>query len=506
MMSRPGGYSWLAHSRATAAVFSIAALVVSCDGGTTEPQVAAMNVHLPSSAADTIETRLLQPLGVVVVDQDGKPVPGIPVRFESLDRSPHSSYPGTLLHHVSLGRIGSDDAVTALTEVTDAAGRAAVAVRFGIIAGVARVRISSSQRGLVDTATFTVGAGAPFRAKFVGADTALHLGASAALAVSVVDRAGNPAPSPNFTISRQEGALAVSGTTVTAVAFGTGMVHVAASTFSDSVRVTVVPAGRLVVVQDRANPDDRDKVWLLDMDLSRKRLLGGPSSIAQSSRAPSWSPSGRLALQLGYLTFFVDTASGEASRAIQYPVSLRAEHTPEYTKDGSWVYFSGVPGSQNAALWRMRSDGTEAAQVGPAVDFYDVDAQPSPSPDGTRVVYWTNRTYRDTQRPAVRVLTVATGEVVDLGVSGTEPRWSPVSDDIVYRDGSTLRLMKADGTGQRVIGNSTGGYSRPPRWSPDGQWVIAQGGTGLHVINVSSGLILRLPPSTARYGELAWRP
>jgi Tol biopolymer transport system component len=204
--------------------------------------------------------------------------------------------------------------------------------------------------------------------------------------------------------------------------------------------------------------------------------------------------------------FFVDTATGAVSRAIQYSIPLKAEEAAEYTRDGAWVYFWGVPDHQNGVLWRMRSDGSDAARIGPAGDWYDIDASPSPSPDGTRVVYWSNRTHRDSYRPTIRVLTVATGEVVDLPVNGTDPKWSPVGDDILFRHESTLKIMKADGTGERVIGNPTGGYIRPAQWSPDGQWVIAQSGAGLHVINVASGLILRLPASTARYPEVAWRP
>jgi len=102
------------------------------------------------------------------------------------------------------------------------------------------------------------------------------------------------------------------------------------------------------------------------------------------------------------------------------------------------------------------------------------DAYPHLSPDGTRIVFQSNRTGNfeiSTTKPDgsdVKQLTF------HPAVDGT-PKWSPNGEKIVFaseRDGnSEIYVMNADGSGVTRLTNHPGDDSHPS-WSPDGTRII----------------------------------
>jgi Tol biopolymer transport system component len=68
----------------------------------------------------------------------------------------------------------------------------------------------------------------------------------------------------------------------------------------------------------------------------------------------------------------------------------------------------------------------------------------------------------------VAVLTVGTGQVVELG-GGTDPSWSPDGNQIVFVRTNGLYVMNADGSGVRLVLELTG--IAGPAWSPDGAYI-----------------------------------
>jgi TolB protein len=104
-----------------------------------------------------------------------------------------------------------------------------------------------------------------------------------------------------------------------------------------------------------------------------------------------------------------------------------------------------------------------------------INSYPSPSPDGDRVVFQSNRTGRfelyvmNRDGTGLRQLTSSPGHNVT-------PKWSPDGTLIVFAaepqpDNSEIYIMNADGSGQRLL-NPAWGDDSHPRFSPDGARVI----------------------------------
>lgn len=83
------------------------------------------------------------------------------------------------------------------------------------------------------------------------------------------------------------------------------------------------------------------------------------------------------------------------------------------------------------------------------------------SPDGRQIAFAITRD----NGPQVAVLTVGTGQVVELG-GGTDPSWSPDGSRIVFARSDGLYVMRADGSEVRLVLELTG--IAGPVWSPDG--------------------------------------
>ncbi len=117
-----------------------------------------------------------------------------------------------------------------------------------------------------------------------------------------------------------------------------------------------------------------------------------------------------------------------------------------------------------------------ALQLGPARRITNVkDAYPTPSPDGSRVLFQSDRTgdweiY--TMKPdgsdRVRLTNVQGADVT--------PIWSPDGKRIVFASeredpDSDIYVMNADGSGQRRLTRQPGDDSHP-HWSPDGARIV----------------------------------
>ena len=91
-------------------------------------------------------------------------------------------------------------------------------------------------------------------------------------------------------------------------------------------------------------------------------------------------------------------------------------------------------------------------------------------------------------------------------VPGQTPVWSPDGTRIA-RTGPLgvggIWVMQADGSGDRRVSERTGSYGEGLDWSQDGEWLIVRGASMLELINVASGLTLRLPFTEALF-ERNW--
>ena len=154
---------------------------------------------------------------------------------------------------------------------------------------------------------------------------------------------------------------------------------------------------------------------------------------------------------------------------------------------------------------RVNRDGTGDELVPLATPCCDM--APSLSPDGTRLVYVVSS---GGGQDALRILTLATGEVTVLNVPGHSPSWSPTGDRIAYLDPTSsyaLKVMNPDGTGVRQVGQIDASYSFGIDWSPDGRWIVAQNSQSgrIELVNATSGVALPLGFTNGMRGP-SWRP
>jgi TolB protein len=114
--------------------------------------------------------------------------------------------------------------------------------------------------------------------------------------------------------------------------------------------------------------------------------------------------------------------------------------------------------------------GMDAAKPVAAV----IDAYPSASPDGKRVLFHSNR---DGSNQVYVVAADGSGlkRLTDHPGGSLTPKWSPDGATIVYARGSNetsdLWLMDADGSHQRPLVVTPGDDSHP-QWTPDGQAIV----------------------------------
>jgi hypothetical protein len=370
---------------------------------------------------------------------------------------------------------------------TDSQGRAIVRIAFGHIAGKSKVTVGVPVYGVVDSAIYTILPGAGVAARFANHDTAIAVGATLELSAGVVDRIGNLRDDPvTFDVSAGEIAIDGSGS-VKGLAIGQAYARIRAEVggalLRDSIKISVVPKGRLAVTQ-------------LTFDGVTIRGFAGedPHGISiRRAMAPDWSPSGD---QIAYVTEgrlgVTDTLGN--SEILPMP-GIDNATWPQYSADGRWLYFHGTV-EQSTQLFRIHPDGTGLESVAEPVIM---GAYPSPSPDGVSIVYTS-----DSAGGVLAVLDIAAGTVRTLPGTGRArmPRWSPSGEWIAYStlDYEQTMLIRPDGTGHHLL-IGKGGQSFD--WSPDSRWIIIVQPHSTWLVNVETAEGLEIP---GWFEYVSWRP
>jgi hypothetical protein len=124
-------------------------------------------------------------------------------------------------------------------------------------------------------------------------------------------------------------------------------------------------------------------------------------------------------------------------------------------------------GGVNYDIYVMNSNGSEQTRLtdNPANDFY-----PDWSPDGTKIVFWSDRD--GTNNGEIYIMNPDGSEqtrLTDNPTIDTTPDWSPNGESIIFRRGfesqnPEIYVMNADGTGQTNISNYPGRTDGHPDW------------------------------------------
>lgn len=193
--------------------------------------------------------------------------------------------------------------------------------------------------------------------------------------------------------------------------------------------------------------------------------------------------------------------------------------SPSWSPDGSQIVFHSTRYAGRFNILRMNADGTGRV---PLTDFtlpYD-SLDPSWSPDGAKILFTTDRGSGGGTK--IWVMNADGTSPVQLtaniqfpsGASSRdlEPAWSPDGTKIVFRtdrDGAAtpeLYLMNADGSNPTRLTNNTA-EDHYPDWSPDGQRIafFSRGGgrDGIYVIDTNGANEQQI---TATGFEPDWSP
>jgi Tol biopolymer transport system component len=143
--------------------------------------------------------------------------------------------------------------------------------------------------------------------------------------------------------------------------------------------------------------------------------------------------------------------------------------------------------ADDTEIFVMDADGANKRNVtnNPARDYFG-----SFNPDGTRIVFTSNRDTGVRGAQEIFVMDSDGSNVEPLGIVGQDPVWSPDGEFIVFvvPGTTTLFIMRSDGTESRLLsrgrGGIVGGY---PSWSPDGKQLAFIDGQGVSVVSVDSG-------------------
>lgn len=481
---------------------AVSAISAGCDnpaGNDTPDKDPGLHVIAGANVADTVLAAPLQALTVELIGEDGKPLAGVPVRFEAAV----TNTPEGPVAPVLVSDVGGDRFAALVADSTDAAGRAHARVAFGTVAGPGSVRVVVPTLGLQTTASYTIRPGAAARVVTSPQDTMLSIGRSATIRVSVQDRHGNPrTEAPALRVA--SGPANLAGTTVTGAGFGRAMVVADLGSFADTTMISVVPQGTIAAYTAMRHTGHELALYRFDLDGSNfSKVTPSVMNNGYWGDMPStWSADGTKLFfhdnnanhtkQL----YVYDFATNSRRRLIEPAMQLAHEATPRRSSDGQWVYFTG--GLYNeATIHRVRTDGTGRERVRAGRD-------PSLSPDGTRLAHVSGS--------SLVVTTLATGQSVTIAGSAASPQWSPQGNEIAYVSvtdsyyaNGPLRAVKADGTGNRALTASGTLYRAGFDYSPDGKYIIASSDNAvLTVIETATGV--ELPISLRRLDHGLWAP
>jgi hypothetical protein len=443
---------------AASALCCLAATLACSD--TSGPR-AGLNVVSGAGVSDTVLSTFKPPLTVQLLDGDRQPMSGQTVYFNTNG-------------FVLAAPIDDPGFVTdRLPVITDASGDASVWLEAKEWAAQGKVVVVAPSGQSVDL-YYTVLPGAPARVHADPVDTTLYVGGTVTFRPYITDAYTNPLKvTPTYQYQSLSPALSISAPgKATGAALGRGLVTVSALGFTDTMRASVVPTGRLAT-------EDGPFIIVTGLDGSLVDTLPGRSA----GRSLDWSAvTGTFVSDWDGPEYIVSIDVTGHTRRVVTDRLMRSEYSPRFSHDGSYIYFAGNDSLTTCyGVWRIHPDGTGLERVVADTSDcgrYAYEGGPlptyasSPSPDGTRLVY-VGGTGIPYVGGTLRVRTLATGADTSLGVVGDVPRWSPTGEWIAYDSLGSLMLIHPDGTGhQTLLSDSEFEFSPAIAWSPDGKWLV----------------------------------
>jgi Tol biopolymer transport system component len=184
-------------------------------------------------------------------------------------------------------------------------------------------------------------------------------------------------------------------------------------------------------------------------------------------------------------------------------IRTRTRRVDQQDRDPVWS-----PNGQEIAFWREAKHGRPEIRIananGTGERLLTQGDSPSWSPDGQHLVFQ--------GRDGLFVIGVDGRGLRRLTHGGGAPDWSPDGRLIVFIkfDGhrTSLRLIRSDGTGERLLTPTSRATGSHPEWSPNGNRIVdskdSPGGRGF-ILNARGYLVRRLE-LPFYHGDPAWSP
>ena len=427
------------------------------------PNISLLTAPIPD---DTVMVVIPGGIRVQVRDALGRPWHGAVVTFRSIpvewDRS-EFGVPGVCLDVYVTSSAGSVGCRAEYVVSADSAGQAEVRVQRGPYTGRVEVQIKvKGQPGRFDV-PLTILPGPPLHVDIQPHDTVLLVGASYQLRRRIRDYHGNLVETlPQFVVDSPFVTIDPTGT-VHALEIGRAHFTTHAGWDTLTLRVSVVPSLTLAGFTP-AFPSD-GLVRLVTFDTEGRELRTIKNQLLPGGYF-DWNPQRQQfavhdnadLVQVSWTGAMLGPLFGPN------PLASGLRRFPHYDSSGDWIFFSTY------VLWRARTDGSGVEQLTQAPNSYHIDQHASPSPDGSRVVFSTDRRGPDFE---LAYLDLVTRQVTVTNHRGTNPRWSPDGNYIAWLDGTSVRILNLATSAVDVL-PVNGGSSLD--WSPDGRWLVTNGG------------------------------
>jgi TolB protein len=266
---------------------------------------------------------------------------------------------------------------------------------------------------------------------------------------------------------------------------------------------------RVVYIDESGSKVKRVKrLAIMDQDGANQRHLSNGGSIVLT---PRFSPNRQEITYMSYESgqpqvYLLQIETGQRELVGNFPGMTFA---PRFSPDGQKVILSLGRDDGNSNIFSMDLRSRTTTRL---TDSGSIDTSPSYSPDGSQVVFTSDRG----GQPQIYVMGAdgsGQNRISFGGGSYSTPVWSPRGDLIAFTKQSggefQIGVMRTDGSGERIL--STGFQQEGPTWAPNGRYIMffkeasGSGGPKLYSVDLTGRNEQPIPTKNFA-SDPAWSP